>query len=78
MSLPEVDLSDNSLGDQGARAIAGMLKENSTLLSLNLSGNRLTEGSAEALGAALIANTKLQHLHLGYNALGGRSGTGFS
>lgn len=75
VSLPEVDLSNNNLGDSGAEAIAGMLKENSTLVSLSLSGNHFTERSAEHLGPALITNAKLQHLNLSYNALGERAGS---
>lgn len=75
VSIPEVDLSDNNLGDYGARAIAGMLKENSTLVTLNLSGNHFTDRSAEHLGPALISNTKLQHLDLSHNALGERAGS---
>lgn len=70
-----MDLSDNNLGDYGARAISAMLKENSTLVSLNLSGNHLTDRSAEHLGPALITNTKLQHLNLSYNALGENAGS---
>lgn len=75
MSIPEVDLSDNNLGDYGAKAIAGMLKENSTLVNLNLSGNHFTDKSAEYLGPALMTNTKLQHLDLSYNALGKSAGS---
>lgn len=72
--MPEVDLSDNNLGDYGARAIADMLKENSTLVNLNLSGNNFTDRSAEHISPALITNTKLQHLDLSHNALGERAG----
>lgn len=72
--ISEVDLSDNRLGDYGAKAIAGMLKENGTLVSLNLSGNHFTDQTAEHLKLALITNTKLQHLNLSYNALGDRAG----
>lgn len=74
MFIPEVDLSDNRLGDDGAKVIAGMLKENSTLISLSLSGNHFTDQAAEHLGPALITNTKLQHLNLSYNALGEHAG----
>lgn len=74
VTIPEVDLSDNNLGDYGARSIAGMLKENSTLMSLNLSGNHFTDQSAEHLGPALITNTKLKHLDISHNALGERTG----
>lgn len=71
----EVDLSDNNLGDSGAAAMAGMLKENGTLVSLNLSGNHFSDRSAEHLGSALLANATLQHLDLSYNTLGERAGT---
>lgn len=74
VSMTEVDLSDNNLVDYGARAIADMLKENSTLVNLNLSGNNLTDRSAEHLSPALITNSKLQHLDLSHNALGERAG----
>ncbi|KAM7391187.1 hypothetical protein PAMP_021894 [Pampus punctatissimus] len=71
---PQVDLSDNRLGDYGAQAIAGMLKENNTLVSLNLSGNHFTDRAADDLSPALITNTKLQHLDLSHNALGEHAG----
>lgn len=70
MSIPDVDLSDNRLGDFGAQAIGSMLKENSTLVWLNLSNNAFTDCSAEFLGPALVTNAKLQHLDLSHNALG--------
>lgn len=72
-----MDLSENELGDDGARAIAAMLKENSTLLKLNLSGNRFTDLSAEYLSPALTSNTRLQHLDLSHNSLGERAGNSF-
>lgn len=73
--IPEVDLSDNALGDDGARAVAGMLMENRTLVSLRLSGNHLTDRSAEHLGPALMANSALWHLDISHNALGERAGS---
>lgn len=75
VSISVADLSNNNLGDYGARAVSGMLKENSTLLSLNLSGNHFTDESAEHLGPALVSNTKLQHLDISHNALGERAGS---
>lgn len=74
VSNPEVDLSENRLGEFGAKAIASMLQENSTLLRLNLSGNCLNDRSAEHLGPALTTNTRLQHLDLSYNTLGEQAG----
>lgn len=76
LSLAEVDLSDNKLGDEGAKAIADMLKENGSLVLLKLSGNNFTDRSAEHISPALITNTKLQHLDLSHNALGERAGEG--
>nr|XP_013768807.1 PREDICTED: uncharacterized protein LOC106456350 [Pundamilia nyererei] len=72
--LAKVDLSNNNLEVYGAKAIAGMLKENSTLVRLILSGNHFTDRSTEHLCPALITNTKLQHLDLSYNALGESAG----
>lgn len=74
--MAEVDLSDNKLGDEGAEAIADMLKENGSLVLLKLSGNNFTDRSAEHISPALITNTKLQHLDLSHNALGERAGRG--
>lgn len=55
--------------------MAGMLKENGTLVNLNLSGNNFTDQSVEHLGSAVITNTKLQHLNLSHNALGEHAGS---
>lgn len=72
--MPEVDLSDNNLGDFGARAVADMLQKNSTLAKISLSGNNFTDEAAEQLAQALIVNTKLQHLDLSHNALAEHTG----
>lgn len=71
-----VDLSDNKLGEHGARAMAGMLQENTTLVSINLSGNQLNDRAAQHLGLALTTNTKLENLDLSHNALGEPAGSG--
>lgn len=73
--LSEVDLSDNNLGDFGARVISAMLKENGTLLRLHLSGNHFTDQSTDYLASPLITNSTLQHLHLSGNALGEHAGS---
>jgi len=65
--LPEIDLSENRIGEYGARALSSMLLENTTLFSLNLSGNHLDERAARHLSPALIGNQKLQHLDLSHN-----------
>lgn len=69
-----MDLSDNNLGDCGARAVADMLQKNSTLAKISLSGNNFTDEAAEQLAQALTVNTKLEHLDLSHNALAQHAG----
>lgn len=69
-----MDLSDNNLGDCGARAVADMLQKNSTLAKIRLSGNNFTDEAAEQLAQALTVNTRLQHLDLSHNALAEHAG----
>lgn len=69
-----MDLSDNNLGDCGARAIADMLQKNRTLAKISLSGNNFTDEAAAQLARALAVNTKLQHLDLSHNALAEHAG----
>lgn len=69
-----MDLSDNDLGDRGARAVADMLQKNSALLKISLSGNGFSDEAAEHFARALTVNTRLQHLDLSRNALAERAG----
>lgn len=69
-----MDLSDNNLGDCGARAVADMLQKSSTLANIRLSGNNFTDEAAEQLAQALTVNTRLQHLDLSHNALAEHAG----
>lgn len=71
-----MDLSDNNLGDCGARAVSDMLQKNSTLAKISLSGNNFTDEAAKQLAQALTVNTKLQHLDLSHNALAEQAGIG--
>lgn len=62
------------MGEHGARALSGMLLENTTLVSLKLSGNHLDERAARHLAPALVSNQKLQHLDLSHNRFGDVAG----
>lgn len=73
--LAEIDLSENRLGECGIKALASMLLENTSLISLNLSGNHLDERAAKHLAPALTKNQHLQHLDLSHNRLGEAAGT---
>lgn len=73
--LAEIDLAENRLGEYGIKALASMLLENTSLISLNLSGNHLDEQAAKQLAPALTKNQHLQHLDLSHNRLGEAAGT---
>ena len=63
-------LSDNSLGAEGAAALAPALAANGALTSLNLSSNHLGAKGAAALAPALAANGALTECNLRWNRLG--------
>ena len=85
----QVDLSWNSAGDEGAKAIGDALRVNSALMSLDLSGNHLCgvcqeygekKGTYDAAGInaiadALAVNSVLTSLDLRfYNKIGVEGG----
>ena len=47
-----MDLGENRIGDEGARALVGALKINKMLTSLNLSGNIIGEEGARVIAQA--------------------------
>ena len=64
-------LGENSIGEDGAKAIAEALKVNPVLTSLELGGNRLIgDDGAKAIAEALKVNPVLTKLDLKYNLLG--------
>lgn len=71
---PAVDLSDNKLGIEGAKAFSAMLLENTTIVSLQLSGNEFDDHAAKYLADALTANSKVEILDLSYNMFGDKAG----
>ena len=62
--LTSMGLSHNRIGDEGAQAIADMLRNNSSLEKLSLSANDITDEGGEPLIAALTQNTSLTTLLL--------------
>ncbi|XP_067029168.1 protein NLRC3-like isoform X2 [Acropora muricata] len=65
-----LQLSGNSIGNEGAGALAKGLKENSTLTSLNLRYNQIGYVGADALAKALEENSTLTSLDLSQNQIG--------
>lgn len=67
--LKEIDLSFNSLGDEGIKALQSGLIENSTINNINLSHNHLGDGACEVLATILKENPNIQYLDLSWNNL---------
>lgn len=70
----DVNLSDNKLGTEGAKALSAMLLENNTIVSLQLSGNEFDDHAAKYLADAITANSKVEILDLSYNRFGDKAG----
>lgn len=68
--LKELDLEFNQFGDEGAIAIAKVLRTNTSLEFLNLRLNHIGSDGAVALADALQGNAMLQDLKLGCNPIG--------
>ena len=68
-------LSNNSIGDEGAKAIAEALKVNAVLTKLSLGGNKIGDVGAKAIANALKLGTAvLTELDLQYNSNMGEAG----
>ncbi|RXH79658.1 hypothetical protein DVH24_040805 [Malus domestica] len=68
--LKTLNLSGNPIGDEGAkgaRAIAEMLKKNSTLRVLELNNNMIDYSGFTSLAGALAENNTLRNIHLNGN-----------
>ena len=57
-------MGDNSIGDEGAEAIAEALKVNPVLTNLNLFDNNIGDDGAKAIAEALKVNPVLTELRL--------------
>jgi len=65
-----LDLSNNSIGNEGAIDLAEMLKVNKSLTRLDLSNNSIGDDGAIALAKMLKVNTSLEWLILSNNSIG--------
>ena len=68
--ITKLVLSENSITDRGATALAEMLKENKTLQQLDVSDNSIGDGGATALAEMLKENKTLQQLGVSSNSIG--------
>ena len=67
--MTTLNLRGNSIGDEGAIAIAEALKVNAVLTNLDLSLNKIGD-DAKAIAEALKVNAVLTTLNLGWNSIG--------
>ena len=63
-TLQKLDISNNSISDDGAAAISDSLKFNISLQELDMSYNEITNVGAKMIGEAIKVNTTLHTLHL--------------
>ena len=68
--LTVLDLHDNKIGVDGAKAIAEALKVNPVLTSLDLQMNSIGDDGAKAIAEALKVNPVLTELQSGGNSIG--------
>jgi hypothetical protein len=68
-NLTSLDLRNNQITAEGAKAIATALEKNQSLASLNLGWNKITIEGAKAVATALEKNQSLTSLNLGWNQI---------
>lgn len=68
-TLEDLDLSPNSIDNDGVAAIAGALAANGSLRRLNLAANRVGDVGAAALAEMLRSNGALEELDLSSNEI---------
>lgn len=82
-TIRKVDLSNNHIGDSGAKAIAKaftssiLLRRNNTLMEINLSCNDISDMGACAFAEALEKNNTLIKLNLFGNNIGNKGAIAF-
>ncbi|KAL0240076.1 hypothetical protein GEMRC1_010183 [Eukaryota sp. GEM-RC1] len=65
-----INLDSNSIGNEGAIAIAEALKVNSSLSTINLYSNSIGNEGAIAIAEALKVNSSLSTINLNNNSIG--------
>ena len=74
--LTDLDISENYITDEGAKALASALRVNGVLTSISLSRNKIGSEGAAAIAEALRGNGVLKSIELRNNELGGDEGKG--
>ena len=69
-NIINLDLSQNEIGNIGAKYLADYIKFNNSIEILNLSENQIGEEGAKYFGEALKVNSSLQNLDLEKNQIG--------
>ena len=70
MSLTDLNLSENSLGERGVTTLSGhIVKYGKYLKKLNIYGNNCQDGGAKELCLAVLAHPNLTSLNIGQNDL---------
>jgi hypothetical protein len=69
-TITTLDLSHNTIDDEGARALADALKTNTTISTLDLRDNDIGDQGARTLSDALKTNTTISTLDLSDNDIG--------
>ena len=69
LTLTNLDLSSNGIGDSGAASLSQALAINSSLTSLDLSSNGIGDSGAASLSQALAINSFLTSVDLSSNAI---------
>ena len=65
--LKTLDLGNNPFGEQGAKSLADVIKDNPTLEKLGMYGcNKISDGGVQYLLDAMRSNTTLKMLTLSY------------
>ncbi|KAI9365955.1 hypothetical protein DFJ73DRAFT_152358 [Zopfochytrium polystomum] len=77
-SLKRLVLSENHIGDAGAKEVARGLEIGSRLTSLDLSANWIGTVGAASIAKSLNENSRLQNLELGRNKLGDAGAKAFA
>ncbi|KAL9978983.1 hypothetical protein ACROYT_G016572 [Oculina patagonica] len=68
-TIVRLSLANNSLGDEGGKAVAKGLEENASVKELDLSGNMLGQNAISSIGKMLNKNQTLENLNLSRNDL---------
>eukprot|EP00943_MAST-04B_sp_MAST-4B-sp1_P002872 g2872.t1 len=67
VGIESIDLAVNSIGDEGAMALANALTGNQFVISLVLRSNKIGEQGVTAFSNLLQTNKKIKNLNLKYN-----------